>query len=144
MNEIINVLSFSPGDCNNIVQVTTSLDSNSHQTNAVPPSSNEMMSDTEWYESSASVCFTQPGGGVKLTKLEERLVAFIYSKGRRVSLSVILLDRELQVLALLEDETLSVAFFLKRPQWFRVQMINEEAGFVNYIITLFQLFPWKF
>ncbi len=139
-------MSFSPGGYDNKVQVTTSLDSKSHQKKAcssVPPSSNEMMSDTEWYESSARVCFSQPGG-VKLTKLEEGLVAFIYSKGRRVSLSVILLDKELQVLALLEDETLSVAFFLKRSQWFRVQMINEETGFVNYIITLFQLFPWKF
>ena len=82
-------------------------------------------------------------GKIKMTRLEQRLAAFIYSKGRSTTHSTILSNQKLRLLALLDDECLSVQFFLKRSQWFKVEKywMNVDEKEFDYIITLINLVP---
>ena len=93
----------------------------------------------------SEICFTLPGSpdNVIMTSLENKLVSFIYCKGKSVSYSGIMSNNELRMFEYLHDESLTIQFFLKRPHWFKVHkyFVHDDREKIDYIIDLVNLVP---
>lgn len=75
-----------------------------------------------------------------MSDIEQKIVKHIFFNGRTVSYSQFLENEELRTSEFIAGETLSIEFFLKRRDWFKVTEIpsNESDG-TDYIIMLINL-----
>lgn len=82
-----------------------------------------------------------PGDEVQMTEIERKIVKHIFYNGRMILYSRLLQNNEIRVLEFVGDENLSIEFFLKRRDWFKVAEIlsNDESRDTDYVISLVNL-----